>query len=237
MTEMVMRARNFVAAVDIPVIADCDTGFGNAVNAVRTIREFEASGVAAIQIEDQVAPKKCGHMLGREVVSAEEMVGKIRAMVAARKDPDLVIIARTDARTKLGIEEALCRGKAFAEAGADLLFIESPESIDEMRLITSSFSLPVMANMVEGGRSPLYSANELQELGYQMVIFPVSSLYISAQAIIKAMQELRRCGTTKALLSDMIPFEQFNQLIGLPAVREVENHYLPSSQVAARNAK
>jgi carboxyvinyl-carboxyphosphonate phosphorylmutase len=236
MTEMVCRARNFVAAVSVPVIADCDTGFGNALNAIRAIREFEAAGVAAIQIEDQVTPKKCGHMLGREVVPLEEMIGKLRAVVATRQDPDLVIIARTDARTKLGIQEALRRGKAFAEAGADLLFIESPESIDEMRLITSSFSIPVMANMVEGGRSPLYSASELQELGYQMVIFPVSSLYISAQAITKAMQELRRCGTTMALLSEMISFEQFNELIGLPAVREVENRYLPSSEVSAKTA-
>jgi carboxyvinyl-carboxyphosphonate phosphorylmutase len=237
MTEMVCRARNFVAAVNIPVIADCDTGFGNALNAIRTTREFEAAGVAAIQLEDQVAPKKCGHMTGREVVPMEEMVGKLRAVVAARQDPDLVIIARTDARTKLGVDEALGRGKAYAEAGADLLFIESPESIDEMRRITSSFGVPVMANMVEGGRSPLYSAKELQEIGYEMVIFPVSSLYVTAQAITKVMAELKRAGTTKALLSEMIPFAQFNELIGLPEVREVENRYLLPTQAAARNAK
>ena len=230
MTEMVMRARNFVAAVDVPVIADADTGFGNAVNTMRTVREYEAAGVAAIQLEDQVAPKKCGHMVGRQVVPLEEMVGKIKAAVAARQDPDLVIIARTDARTSMGIEEALRRGKAFAEAGADLLFIESPESVEEMRLITSSFGIPVMANMVEGGRTPLYSAQELQQLGYQIVIFPTSSTYITALAVTKAMEELKRSGTTKSLLSQMIPFEQFNELVGLPAVRETEQCYLPPSK-------
>jgi 2,3-dimethylmalate lyase len=227
MTEMVMRARNFVAAVDIPVIADADTGFGNAVNAMRTVREYEAAGVAAVQIEDQVAPKKCGHMTGRQVVPLDEMVGKIRAAVAARQDPDLVIIARTDARTTLGIDEALRRGRAFTEAGADLLFIESPESVDEMRLITSSFQLPLLANMVEGGRTPLYSAGELQEIGYKLVIFPTSSTYITAMAVTKVMEELKRSGTTRAVLEEMIPFEKFNELVGLPAVREIEGSYLP----------
>jgi 2,3-dimethylmalate lyase len=227
MTEMAMRARNFAAAVDIPVIADADTGFGNAVNTMRTVREFEAAGVAAVQIEDQVAPKKCGHMIGRQVVPLEEMIGKIRAAVAARQDPELVIIARTDARTTLRIDEALRRGRAFAEAGADVLFIESPESVEEMRLITTSFQIPVLANMVEGGRTPLYNAGELQKLGYQLVIFPTSSTYITAMAVTKVMQELKRSGTTQALLNEMIPFAQFNELVGLPGVREIEASFLP----------
>jgi 2,3-dimethylmalate lyase len=227
MTEMVMRARNFAAAVDIPVIADGDTGFGNVINVIRTVREYEAAGVAAIQLEDQVAPKKCGHMTGRQVVALEEMVGKIKAAVSARQDPDFVIIARTDARTNLGIEEALRRGKAFVEAGADVLFIESPESLDEMNLITSSFNVPVLANMVEGGRTPLMTATELQKMGYGLVIFPTSSTYITAQAVTRCMQELKTNGTTQALLSEMIPFQQFNELVGLPAVREIEDKFLP----------
>lgn len=230
MTEMVMRARNFAAAVDVPVIADGDTGFGNVINVMRTVQEYEAAGVAAIQLEDQVAPKKCGHMTGRQVVPLEEMVGKIKAAVAARKDPDFVIIARTDARTNLGIEEALRRGKAFAEAGADVLFIESPESLEEMKLITSSFDIPVLANMVEGGRTPLMTAHELQELGYGLVIFPTSSTYITAQAVTRVMQELKASGTTKALLDEMIPFQQFNELVGLPAVREIEDKFLLPSK-------
>ena len=230
MTEMVMRARNFAAAVDVPVIADGDTGFGNVINVMRTVQEYEAAGVAAIQLEDQVAPKKCGHMTGRQVVPLEEMVGKIKAAVSARKDPDFVIIARTDARTNLGIEEALRRGKAFAEAGADVLFIESPESLEEMKLITSSFNIPVLANMVEGGRTPLMTAQELQELGYGLVIFPTSSTYITAQAVTRVMQELKTTGTTKAMLGEMIPFQQFNELVGLPAVREIEDKFLLPSK-------
>lgn len=227
MTEMVTRARNFAAAVGIPVIADGDTGFGNAVNVMRTIREYEAAGVAAIQLEDQIAPKKCGHMTGRQVIALDEMVGKIKAAAAARQDQDFVIIARTDARTSLGIEEALRRGKAFAAAGADVLFIESPESLDEMRLITSSFDIPVLANMVEGGRTPLMTVKELEALGYGLVIFPTSSTYITAQAVIRVMQELKATGTTQGLVGDMIPFQQFNELVGLPAVRDIENQYLP----------
>lgn len=227
MTEMVMRARNFAAAVDVPVIADADTGFGNAVNVMRTVREYEAAGVAGIQLEDQVAPKKCGHMTGRQVVPLEEMAGKIKAAADARTDPDLVIIARTDARTTLGIDEALRRGKAYAEAGADVLFIESPESVAEMKLITSSFSVPVLANMVEGGRTPLMTAQELEALGYGLVIFPTASTYITAQAVTNLMRELKKSGTTQALVGDMIAFHDFNTLVGLPAVRTIEDRYLP----------
>lgn len=227
MTEMVARVRNFVCALDIPVIADGDTGFGNAVNVMRTVREYEAAGAAAIQLEDQVAPKKCGHMTGRQVVSVEEMTGKIKAAVAARQDPDLVIIARTDARTALGIEEAVSRGKAYEAAGADVLFIESPENAAEMRQITASFRIPVLANMVEGGRTPLMNVRELQEIGYQLVIFPTASTYITAQAIFSAMTELKTAGTTEHLLDRMIPFAQFNDFVGLTAVRKLEAEFLP----------
>jgi len=227
MTEMVARVRNFVMALDIPVIADGDTGFGNAMNVMRTVSEYEAAGAAAIQLEDQVAPKKCGHMTGRQVIPVEEMAGKIRAAVAARKDPDFVIIARTDARTPHGIEEAIKRGKAYEAAGADVLFIESPESVEEMRVITSSFTIPVLANMVEGGRTPLLTAQELQEIGYDFVIFPTASTYITAQAIFKLMNELKTAGTTKHIMDQMIPFAEFNELIGLPGVREIEKKFLP----------
>jgi carboxyvinyl-carboxyphosphonate phosphorylmutase len=230
MTEMVQRARNFAAAVDVPVIADADTGFGNALNTIRTVREYEAAGVAAIQLEDQVMPKKCGHMTGRQVIPLEEMVGKIKAAIDARQDPDFVIIARTDARTTLGIEEALRRGRAFAEAGADVLFIESPESLEEMRLITTSFSVPVLANMVEGGRTPLMSASELAALGYRLVIFPTTSTYVTAYAVTMAMKELKEKGTTAGALKSMLTFPEFNELVGLPAVRDIENRYLPPSK-------
>jgi len=227
MTEMVARVRNFVMAVDIPVIADGDTGFGNAMNVMRTVSEYEAAGAAAIQLEDQVAPKRCGHMMGRQVISIEEMVGKIQAAVAARKDPDFIIIARTDARTPHGIEEAIKRGKAYEAAGADVLFIESPESVEEMSMITSSFNIPVLANMVEGGRTPMLTVQELQEMGYDLVIFPTASTYSTAQAMFKLMKELKNAGTTKHIMDQMIPFSEFNDLIGLSAVREIEKKFLP----------
>jgi methylisocitrate lyase len=227
MTEMVDRVRNFVHAVDIPVIADGDTGFGNAVTVMRTVRMYEEAGAAAIQLEDQVAPKKCGHMTGRQVITVEEMVGKIKAAVAVRKDPDFVILARTDARTTQGIDEAIRRGKAYEEAGADVLFIESPESIEEMKMITSSFKVPVLANMVEGGRTPLLSTNELEKIGYNLVIFPTASTYVTAQAMLNLMKELKEKGTTKDSIDKMIPFSEFNDLIGLTQIRQLENEYLP----------
>ncbi len=226
MSEMVARAANIVEAVNIPVIADADTGFGNAVNVMRTVREYEKAGVAAIQLEDQVAPKKCGHMTGRQVVPQAEMVGKIKAAVDARRGEDLLIIARTDARTVHGIEEALARGKAYEEAGADILFIESPESLEEMKKITAVFKVPVLANMVEGGRTPLLPVNELAALGYKLVIFPTASTYTMARAMTSLMESLRETGTTAGMMAQMVTFTEFNELIGLPAIRELESTYV-----------
>lgn len=226
LTEMVARASNIVEAVNVPVIADADTGFGNAVNVMRTLREYEKAGVAAIQLEDQVAPKKCGHMTGRQVVSKEEMVGKIKAAADVRTDPDLMIIARTDARTIHGIGEALERAKAYEEAGADILFIESPESVEEMKQITTSFKVPVLANMVEGGRTPFLPVKELQDLGYDLVIFPTASTYLVTKALTRLMTVLKETGTTASLIPEMITFEQFNDLIGLTKIREIESIYV-----------
>ena len=226
LTEMVARASNIVEAVNVPVIADADTGFGNAVNVMRTLREYEKAGVAAIQLEDQVAPKKCGHMTGRQVVSKEEMVGKIKAAADVRTDPDLMIIARTDARTVHGIGEALERAKAYEEAGADILFIESPESVEEMKQITTSFKVPVLANMVEGGRTPFLPVQDLQGLGYDLVIFPTASTYLVTKALTRLMTVLKDTGTTASLISEMITFEEFNDLIGLTKIREIESIYV-----------
>ena len=222
MTEMLSRVSNMVSAVEIPVICDGDTGFGNVINVMRTVREYEKAGAAAIQLEDQVAPKKCGHMVGRQVVPTEEMVEKIKAAVAARNDDDFVIIARTDARTLMGIDEAVARGKAYEKAGADVIFIESPESVEEMKLICASFQVPVLANMVEGGRTPLLTVDELEAIGYGLTIFPTASTYITAQAVKNLMLELMKMGTTEHLIEQMIPFGDFNTLIGLPKIREIE---------------
>lgn len=226
LTEMANQAHRFASAVDIPVIADGDTGYGNAVNVQRAVQEYEAAGAAAIQLEDQVAPKKCGHMLGREIISAEEMVGKIRAAVEARKDKDFVILARTDARTNFGIDEAIRRGKLYQDAGADVLFIESPENIDEMKQITSSFNVPVLANMLEKGRTPLLTTQELQDIGYNLVIFCVASTYIAAKAVLDYLCHLKKTGTTKDLIETaMMPFPDFNKFIGLDEIRLIEKKY------------
>ncbi|PWC17094.1 carboxyvinyl-carboxyphosphonate phosphorylmutase [Brenneria roseae subsp. roseae] len=222
--EMATRARNIVDRVNIPVIADADTGFGNAINVIRTTRLYEDAGVAMMQLEDQVAPKKCGHMLGREVVPLEEMVGKIQAACDARRG-DMLIMARTDARTNYGLDEAIRRGKAYEQAGADVLFIESVESEEEMRIVTRSFNVPVLANMLEHGRTPLLPAPKLQEIGYRLVIFCVASVYAEAYAVTELMKTLKQYGTTENFLPKMIPFEEFNRLVGLPEIRLAEEKY------------
>lgn len=226
MSEMVMRAANMVEAAGIPVIADADTGFGNAVNVMRTVREYEKAGVAVIQLEDQVMPKKCGHMIGRQIVGLDEMVGKIKAAVDARENPDFMIMARTDARTTQGIEAAIERGLAFKEAGADIVFIESPESKEEMKLINEKIPGLTLANMVEGGRTPMFKNAELKELGYNLVIYPTASTYATTKAMVDLWEGLKRDDTTETMIeSSMIPFERFNELIGLPRIQEIESNY------------
>lgn len=222
MTEMVERAGDMVMAVDIPVVCDADTGFGNNVNVVRTIREYERLGAAAIQLEDQTMPKKCGHMLGREVIDAQDMVMKLKAAVAARTDPDFLIIARTDARTNYGIDEAIRRGKLYAEAGADIVFVESVESVEEMRRVNREIPARTIANMVETGRTPFLTARELQDVGYDLVVYPISSLFTAAKSVYDMLLDLKANGTTKNYLDKMMSFSQFNDFIGLPLVRELE---------------
>ena len=226
MSEMVMRAGNMVEAAGVPVIADADTGFGNAVNVMRTVREYEKAGVAVIQLEDQVMPKKCGHMVGREVIPMEEMVGKIKAAVDARVDPNFMIMARTDARTVHGIDAALERAHAYKEAGADILFVESPESEEEMRRINEE--LPgclTLANMVEGGRTPMFKNAQLSEFGYNLIIYPTASVYVTTKAMVDLWEGMRRDDTTETLIDTMIPFAQFNEIMGLPEIRAIEANY------------
>lgn len=223
MTEMVARARNIAAVVDVPVIADADTGFGNVINVIRTVREYEATNIAAIQLEDQVLPKRCGHMLGREIIPIKEMVGKIKAAVATRTDPNFMIVARTDARTLHGIDAALDRGKAYEDAGADVIFVESPENIDEMYKINEVLTKPTLANMVEGGRTPMLPNKKLKEIGYSVVIYPTASVFIMAKSMIQLMEHLKKEGSTADLIEQMLSFKEFNQLVGLEsAIRELE---------------
>lgn len=224
MTEMANRAACISAAVGIPTICDADTGFGNVLNVIRTVREYEKAGAAAIQLEDQTMPKRCGHMSGKTVVPMEEMVGKIKAAVRARTDPEFMIMARTDARMIYGIEEAVKRGKAYAEAGADIIFVESPTTIEEMKHITSSIKAPTLANMVEGGSTPLLSADELEKIGYSLAIFPISTACVAAQAVKDCLLTLKAKGTTKSMFEkDVIGWSQFNDIVGLPTVKAVES--------------
>jgi 2,3-dimethylmalate lyase len=229
MSEMVSHARNIVQATRLPVIADADTGYGNALNVMRTIREYEKSGVAGVHIEDQVAPKRCGHFAGKEVISREEMVGKIEAALDARNDPDFLIIARTDARAVLGLAEAVERGRAYRKAGADMIFVDAPESEEELRTIARSVPGPLMANMSEGGKTPLLSARELQEMGYRLVIYPRSAAGAAAKAIQDLMAVLKKEGTTKSFLDRMVSFEGRNRITGLAHYQELEEKYLRKS--------
>lgn len=226
MTEMVAHAGNIVQATSLPVIADADTGYGNALNVVRTVREYERAGVAGLHIEDQVAPKRCGHFPGKEVICREEMLGKIEAALEARRDKNLVIIARTDARAVLGLKEAVERGQAYAKAGADMVFVDAPESAEELRLVASSIPAPVMANMSEGGKTPLLRAKELQEMGYKLVIYPRSAAGAAAKAIQELMAVLQRDGTTEKYLDRIISFEGRNRITGLADYQKLEKKYL-----------
>ena len=191
LTEMVENAGILARAVDVPVIADADTGYGNELNVTRTVREFEGRGVAAIHIEDQVSPKRCGHLAGKDVVGREEFVSKIRAAAAARRDPDFVLIARTDANAVMGLEEAVSRANAALLAGADMAFVEAPRSLEELAAIPQQVNGPCVLNIVPGGLTPLVSASDAQALGFRMVIYPglaLKEVIISVDAALKALK-------------------------------------------------
>jgi 2,3-dimethylmalate lyase len=232
MTEMAGNAGRIAACVDIPVIADADTGYGNPLNVIRTVGAYEAAGVAAIHIEDQVAPKKCGHMEGKLVIPPEEMVQKVRAAVEARTRPEFVIIARTDARAVEGLELALQRGRMYREAGADALFIEALTTEAEAAEAARAFpGVPLLFNWAEGGKTPPVSLDRIKELGYRIVIFPISTLLAATGAMRRILQEIAQAGTPAAAVQAMqaaheLPtFTEFVDFIGLPQVREVEQRY------------
>jgi 2,3-dimethylmalate lyase len=224
--EMVDNARRIASAVDIPVIADADTGFGNSINVIRTVREYEAAGVAAIHIEDQVMPKKCGHMEGKEVVPAREMAAKVTAAVAARKSPEFLIIARTDAIAVEGLDSALARGRVYVEAGADALFVEAPQTEAEIEAVARAFpDVPLLFNYSEGGKTPALPYSRLRELGFSLVIFPLTLLLVATQAMRAALARVKTDGTPIELLPSMLGFDEFLEFIGLPEVRELEQRF------------
>jgi carboxyvinyl-carboxyphosphonate phosphorylmutase len=223
MTEMVTRARSIVSAVNLPVICDSDTGYGNVNNVIRTVEEYEAAGVSAIHIEDQITPKKCGAMSGLKLVSAEEHIAKIRAAIRARKDKHFLIIARTDSRAVLGLEEAVRRGKAAAEAGADLVYVEMLESVDELKKVVRSIDTPLMYDMLENSKVPYMNVKDLEKIGYKLVIFPLSSTFLYASTTMKLMTELKKKGTTGGFLKEMMTLHDYEDLLGLGEIKDREN--------------
>jgi 2,3-dimethylmalate lyase len=224
-TDMVGRVKVLAEATRTPLMADGDTGYGGLLNVQHTVRGYEAAGAVAIQLEDQEFPKKCGHMLGRRVVPIEDMVDKIKVAVASRNSADFLIIARTDARTSLGLDEALRRADAYAKAGADILFVESPESLEEMRKIGRSFDKPLMANMVEGGRTPVPDRKTLEEIGYSIAIFPALGFLAAGAALRQVYQHLKNEGSSVGVDASLYKFGDFSELMGFSAVAEFDQTY------------
>lgn len=225
-SEMVDQARRIVGAVSVPVIADADTGYGNAVNVIRTVRDYEQAGVAGIHLEDQAMPKRCGHLSGKVLVPEAEMVAKVRAAVAARSDPDFLVIARTDARAVEGIDRALERAARYLDAGADVLFVEAPESEEEIGRVASTFSgVPLLFNWAEGGRTPPVGLPRLTELGFSIVIFPIGALLTAATAIRSFLSTLRRDGSPAALLDGLPGIDHFVETLGMAEIRDIETRF------------
>lgn len=214
-TEVVNATQRICAVVDVPVIVDADTGYGNAINVIRTVRDLVHAGAAGIFLEDQVWPKRCGHMKGKQVVPLDEQLNKLRAAIEAKEQNDLFIVARTDSRQPLGLQEAIKRGIAFKEAGADAVFIEAPESKDEMKEIARRVPGPLVANMLERGVTPLMTPVELKDLGFDLIVWPLAPLYSIARTLSDVYQTLRRDGSTLAVLDRLMPFDEFNEIVGL----------------------
>jgi len=215
-----------VEAIGIPVIADADTGYGNAINVIRTVREYEKSGVAGFHIEDQVAPKKCGHYEGKEVISRTEMVGKIKAAVDTRQDADLVVIARSDARAVEGLEAAIDRVNAYLEAGADVGFVEAPQTVEELRVVGRQVRGPALVNVFEGGKTPMLSASELQEMGFRLGIYPSQTHRAAIRAAQRVLHAMKEDGDTRRVEADLATFQEREEAVGTELWRALEEKYL-----------
>jgi len=224
-SEILDQAKRIADVTALPVLADVDTGYGGPLNVIRTVREMERAGISALQIEDQDWPKRCGHEPGRRVVPIAEMVGRLHAAVDARQDPDVLIVARTDARSSEGIDAAIERANRYAEAGADVLFVESPESVEEMQRVAREVKAPTLSNQVEGGRTPLLPAPQLQALGYRIAIYPNSVTRLFARAGQELFEELHRSGSTQGLKGRMLDHRGLWDLFEHPAFMQLEQRY------------
>jgi 2-methylisocitrate lyase-like PEP mutase family enzyme len=224
--EMIDNARRIVQAVDLPVIADADTGYGNPINVIRTVREYEQAGVAAIHLEDQVSPKRCGHMSGKSVVSVEDMLAKLRAAVAARVDPDFVLIARTDALALDGVDAAIERAQRYADAGADVLWVEAPTTEAEIEKIAAQLrGHTVLLNWLEHGRTPAIDIDRLRELGFALVLYPIGSVLAMMAGLREHLEYVRRHGTPIGRLKKLPTFKQFTDVVGLGEIKQLEQRF------------
>jgi methylisocitrate lyase len=220
------NAHRIIRAVNIPVIVDADTGYGNPLNVWHLVRELQSLGAAGIFLEDQIWPKRCGHMRGKDVISKDDYILKLKAALEARKSKDFIIVARTDARAPLGLDEAIERGKAYHKAGADVIFIEAPKTIEELKKIANEIDAPLVANMIEEGLTPNLSAKELLKMGYRIAVFPLSGLYAATFAIKEVFSELKKTGTTKERRKMMVTFEEFNKFVDLKRYMDLEKRYI-----------
>ena len=229
LSEMVDAAWRIVDTVDIPVFADGDTGHGNVTNVVRTVKQFEKAGVASLLIEDQVSPKRCGHMSGKDVIPANDMVAKLNAALDARQDQDFMITARTDAIAVNGIDDAIERANLYMDAGADIIFVEAVQDLDQMRRVIAGVDAPNLANIIPGGKTPMLTARELEEIGYAVVAYPTVNTYVIAKAATGLFTQLYKTGTLAGLEDRMFECEEFNTLVGLPEIRAKEQEYINSA--------
>jgi len=229
-TETVDNARRICRAVSVPVIVDSDTGYGNALSVWKLVEELESAGASGIFLEDQKWPKRCGHMQGKEVVSQEEYTEKLSAAIDARKSKDFIIVARTDARATKGLDEAIERGKQNKKTGADAVFVEAPKTLDEMKKIGKEINAPLVANMIEGGATPLNTAETLSKIGFNIILYPLSVLYANTFATMNILQELKKTGNTSKYKQKVVNFDQFNDLVELPKFRKMEKKYKKSKR-------
>lgn len=224
-TETVENARRICRAVSVPVIVDSDTGYGNALSVWKLVNELQAAGASGIFLEDQRWPKRCGHMAGKEVIEKEEYSEKLQAAVDAKKNKDFVIVARTDARATMGLDEAIERAKHYKKIGADAVFVEAPRTIDEMRKIGKEIKAPLVANMIEGGATPVLSAKQLHKMGFKIILYPLSVLYANTYASLAILKELKKSGTTAKLRKNVVSFDEFNDIVELSKFRNLESRY------------
>ena len=223
--ETLDNAKRIISAVDVPVLVDADTGYGNPLNVWKLVRDLEKLGAAGIFLEDQVWPKRCGHMAGKDVILKDDYIPKLRAAVEARRSKEFIIVARTDARAPLGLDEAITRGRAYRRAGADVIFVEAPRTVSELRVVAEQIDAPLVANMIEDGVTPNLPAKELLRLGYRIAVFPLSALYSATFAMRQVLTELKKTGATRQTRKLMVTFKDFNQFVDLSKFMNLEKRY------------